>query len=105
MNKSSQSERKPPRAAARLALVLPVIAWLSQIIVALYIRGAPAQTNLLAAAVQGLLILGGLFLGIWALLTRGSGGLGVVIPATLGLMLSAGTLLLIGSLMLISLVR
>ncbi len=104
-DETTPSEPAPPRAQARLALVLPGLAWLSQIIVALYIRGAAAEFYLLVAGLQGLLLLAGLPLGIWALVRRGRGGLGVVVPATLGLVLSAGTLLLIGLLAVLSLVR
>jgi hypothetical protein len=90
---------------ARLALALPVLSWLSQIIVALYVRGAPAEFYLLAAVTQGVLLVGGMLLGIWALFRRGRGGLAVVVPATLGLLLSVGTLLLIGIVTIVSLLQ
>ena len=105
MNEPAPSERPLSLAPARLALVLPVLAWLSQLIVVLYIRGAPAAFYLMAAVVQGLLIVAGILLGMWALLRRGRGGLAVVLPAALGLVLSGGTLLLIGIVAILALLR
>ena len=105
MNEPVPSVRQSPRALARLAVALPLLAWLSQIIVALYVHGAPAEFYLMAAAIQGFLILGGIVLGIWAIVCRGRGGRAVVIPATIGLVLSGGTLLLIGFVALIALLQ
>jgi hypothetical protein len=86
------------RLRAWLALACPLLAWLSQVVVALFVRRRPAEFYLLAAVSQGLLLLAGLFFGIRALVTRGPGGASVVVPAVIGLLISAGTLLLIGAL-------
>ncbi|HEV3261030.1 MAG TPA: hypothetical protein VG013_29535 [Gemmataceae bacterium] len=52
-----------------------------------------AEFSFLAACLQAMLMLAGLVLGIVALgVSRGRGGLGVVLPAVAGLVLSAGTL-------------
>lgn len=101
MNEFSHPDHEPPRVQAWLALACPLLSWLSQVPVALFVRRAPAEVYLLAAGVQGLLLFGGLFFGIWALARRGRGDASVIVPAVIGLLISAGTLLLIGALILV----
>jgi hypothetical protein len=67
---TDHSDPEPPRVQAWLALAFPILAWLSQVFMALSVRRAPAEFYLLPAAIQGLLILGGAALGIWALAKR-----------------------------------
>jgi hypothetical protein len=105
MNEPAAPEHEPPHAQAWLALACPLLAWISQAYVALFVRGAAAEVYLLAMIVQGLLLAGGFSLGIAALARRGRGGASVVVPATIGLLISTGTLLLIGGLVIMNALR
>lgn len=80
---------------AQWGCVLPLLAWFSQCFLAFMARGVPAEGLLLAALVQLLLILAGLMLSATALARRRPGESGVRVPATLGLLISVGTLLLV----------
>lgn len=87
----------PLRVPAWLALACPLLAWLSQVFVALRVRRATADVYLSAACVQGLLLVAGFGLGVWALAARDRGS-SVVAPSVIGILISAGTLLLIAAL-------
>src|SRR5262245_13735567 len=88
---------RPSRAhfQARAAIALPLISWLSQCMLAANVVRLPAEGALLAAVGQAVLILFGLMFGVSALANRRWGERGVLVPAIFGIVLSAGTLLLI----------
>ena len=95
MDEHSPSDPKQLQRQARFALALPILAWLSQVGMALFVGRAAAEIHLLVAIIQGLLILRGFLLGVWVLAKRGNAGVTVIIPAVIGVILSAGTVLLI----------
>lgn len=80
---------------AWLSLVSPGTAWLLSIWAAQSMRRGSAQVHLIVAGIEGLLILGALLFGVIALVT-GRGKLSVVLPAAVGLLISLGTMVLIG---------
>jgi drug/metabolite transporter (DMT)-like permease len=94
MNEFSPADHEPPRLQAWLALACAVLACLSYVYMDLFVRGAPEEVYLLVAGLQGLLIFGAVVFGIWALGKRGHGGVSLVVPAWMGLLLSAGAILL-----------
>jgi hypothetical protein len=92
----ANGEQRPPQVQAWLAFCLPILAWMSSVFAALFVRGAPAEVHFFLAAVEFGLLLGGLIFGIWALAKRGNSGMGIILPAGLGLVVSGGTILLVG---------
>lgn len=95
MDEQAPSDHKQLQKQARFAMALPILAWLSQVGMALFVGRAAAEIHLFAAVIQGLLILRGFLLGVWVLAKRGNAGATVVIPAAIGVILSVGTILLI----------
>jgi hypothetical protein len=93
--KPDTSRSQSIRQRAWIAAVLPVFAWISSVGGALWIQHAPAELYILLAAAELFCILGGLFMGIEAIAKRGQAGASVIIPATIGIVLSVGSLLFI----------
>lgn len=71
----------------------------------LFVRRAPAEVYLFFALAQLLLLAAGPVLGVYALVKRGNGGMGVIIPAVSGILISLGTLLWVAIVMLRSILR
>jgi hypothetical protein len=87
---------------AWIGLALPILAWLSQALVAIVLQGLPASAYAAVALVQACLFLVGSACSIIALVT-GRRRAATMVPAIVGLVLSAGTFLLIAILALAAL--
>ena len=96
MQRIRRTKQKPPYIQAWLALWLPLLAWFSQAFAVALLRNAGPVIHLLAALMQFGMLVGGLAFGIWALAVRGRSGVGVILPAAIGLAISIGTFLIIG---------
>ena len=95
MTDGEESPTPSPQRRAWMALAYPVLCWLSGYVLALLQPRLGPAGWMVVTGIQAFLLFAGLFVGASALRNRGAGGPAIILPASLGIMLSAATLLLI----------